>query len=141
MTSNTPCLDEFDRVVRGLRANARNAAKRNKPTMWAYYERMAERLEAHFSTCVAETRTRLIIKPKQESRVADGGIAGVALAIVQSADERCPHVPRDEAADLWALSVYANRILRAWTKGSEPTYPRADRRSLRWLRERAGVVG
>lgn len=128
MTCMTPCLAEYDRIVAACRAKARASARANKPTMWAYYERMAERLEAHFAEAVAATRAA----KGQDRRVVDGGIAGVALAIVQSADERCAELPRDAAADLWALSVYCNRILGEWV---EPV----KRRSLDWLRARAGT--
>jgi hypothetical protein len=127
----TPCLNELDRLVADLRAKATNAARQNKPTMWAYYERMAERLEAHFAEAAAEARSAPGASGK---RVADGGVAGVALAIVQSADERCCTLPRDAAADLWAISVYCNRILRKWTGEA------IRGRSLKWLRARAGLL-
>lgn len=133
MSAYTPCLDRFDSIVAHLRGQARNAARRGKPTMWAYYERMAERLEAHFAEAVAEVRSSQA--SPDSLRMLDGGIAGVALAIVQIADGRCSGLPRDAAADLWALSVYCARILAVWTPGPQP------RRSLRWLRERAGVAG
>lgn len=44
--SATPCLDEFERLVAQCRAKARNAARRSKPTMWAYYERMVAEVSA-----------------------------------------------------------------------------------------------
>lgn len=131
MTTFSPCLDELDRIIEHLRGQARNAAQRNKPTMWAYYERMAERLEAHFAEAAAMARSQ---PSPQGRRVADGGVAGVALAIVQSADERCGELPRDAAADHWALSVYCQRILAKWGRPVR-------RRSLAWLRARAGVNG
>lgn len=130
MMSATPCLDELDRLVAYCRSAARRSAGRCKPTMWAYYERMAERLEAHFAESAAVVRAEK--GGRHARRVADGGIAGVALAIVQSADERCAELPRDAAADLWALSVYCRMILGRWS-GPQP------RRSLEWLRRRACV--
>jgi hypothetical protein len=128
--SNTPCLDAFDRIVASCRVSARNAARRNKPTMWAYYLRMAEQLEGEFGDAVQAVREAT----KRDARYMDGGIAGVALAIVQDADSRCCTLKRDEAANLWALSVYASRILKVWTPGAPQR-----RRSLKWLRDRAGV--
>lgn len=85
--------------------------------MWAYYERMVERLESWFSD----------VAP------GDGSFAGAALALVQKAEELCPTLPRDQAADLWAQGVYAQRILSAWA-------PSTQRRSLAWMRLRAGVA-
>jgi hypothetical protein len=131
VTSNTPCLDRYDAIIRRLQAQARNAAKRNKPTMWAYYGRMAERLERELARSVYDARNARGKRDGLELRSIDGGIAGSALALVQRADAQVWELSRDEAADLWALSVYANRILAAWTK--------AERRSLAWLRARAGI--
>ena len=125
----TPCLDALRRELARLEAQAANAARRNKPTMWAYYARMRDELRREFGPTVARTcRARGINR-----RFHDSGIAGVALAICQRADAQCPLLPRDAAADLWALSVYASRILRSWGAGPAP------RRSLAWLRERAKV--
>lgn len=127
--SASPCCDEFVRVMRLLRSQAVNAAKRNKPTMWAYYTRMEARLRAWFSASMDAAEGA---KGSTGLSVLDGGIAGAALALVQKADRECPHLPNDEAADLWAMGTYANRILRAWGAGSP------SRRSLAWLRARAG---
>lgn len=125
----TPCLDALRRELARLEAQAANAARRNKPTMWAYYGRMIESLRREFGPTVARThRSR-----GRWRRINDGGIAGVALAICQQADSECPSLPRDAAADLWALSVYAARVLRAWGAGPGP------RRSLAWLRTRPEV--
>lgn len=129
--SNTPCLDAFDRTIASIRRNAANAVRRNKPTMWAYFGRMEEGLTKWFGATVDATRSATC--EGRALRGIDGGIAGVALALVQRSEKLCPTMPRDEAADLWALGTYANRILRAWTseKGPSPF-----RRSLAWLRQR-----
>jgi len=103
------------RIVAELRAKAKNAAMRAKPTMWAYYGEMADALESEF---------------KDVERI-DGGYAGAALAISQNAEDACPSLPRAEAARQWAISVYARRILAAWGAGiGNPV-------SLQWLRDRA----
>lgn len=125
----TPCLDALQRQINSLEHQSANAARRNKPTMWAYYARMRDELRREFGPTMARTcRAR-----GRNRRFHDSGIAGVALAICQRADAQCPLLPRDAAADLWALSVYASRILRSWGAGPAP------RRSLAWLRERAEV--
>jgi hypothetical protein len=104
-----------DEILRTLAAQAANAARRNKPTMWAYYERMRELIE------------------RELDADSDGGVAGQALALSQRAEEQCARLPPTEAADLWALGIYCRRILKAWRPGH--TY----RVSLKWLRARAGV--
>lgn len=127
--NQTPCLDALRRELARLEAQASNAARRNKPTMWAYYGRMIESLRREFGPTVARTaRAR-----GKRRRINDGGIAGVALALCQQADSECPMLPRDQAAELWAVSVYAARVLRAWGAGMPP------RRSLAWLRKRVEV--
>lgn len=128
MNSSTPCLDEFDRIVADLRNKAANSAARAKPTMWAYYGRMADALEREFADSVRDCRAA---QGHDARRVADGGLAGVALAICGHAESDCPNLDRDQAADLWALSVYCDRILRKWITPK--------RRSLAWLRNRAEV--
>jgi hypothetical protein len=131
--TNTPCLDAYTNVLLRLRADAKRSARMAKPTMWAYYERMAERVEAHLEYAAAEVRdARARGVRGLELRSIDGGIAGIALAVMQQADDRCPSLPRDAAADLWALSVYMSRIHKAWGVGQY-------RRSLAWLRNRTGV--
>jgi len=127
----TPALHEFNRVMALLRRNAANAARRNKPAMWAYYGRMEERLRAWFRVQVDATEGA---GSSDKARVIDGGIAGVALALIQKSERECPMLPRDEAADLWAMGTYATRILAAWRPGRTP---RRLCRSLAWLRERA----
>jgi hypothetical protein len=114
-------VETFRRIVADLREKERNAARRAKPTMWAYYGGMADDLEAYFS----------------DVTLSDGGFAGAALALSQKAERKCPDLPRLEAAHLWALSVYCRRILSAWTPG-EPLA--GYRPGLGWLRERAGVA-
>jgi len=74
-------------------------------------------------------RGRNSVKPPPE-----GGPPGAALALHQMAQERCPHLPPTEAADLWAVSVYARRIMRAWGLRI-----RRDDIDLAWLRHRAAV--
>lgn len=110
-------VETLRRIVADLEEKSRNAATRNKPTMWAYYGDMADELRDYFGTCHHQT---------------DGGYAGAALALVMRAEEECPTLPRGSAAHLWALSVYCRRILNAWTPA-----PHA-RPSLQWLRDRAG---
>ena len=108
-------VETFQRIVSTLDSKSANAARRNKPTMWAYYGDMADWLRAYFAD-VSDT---------------DAGYAGAALALVQRAEDDCPTLPRGEAALLWARSIYCRRILNAWTP------PPHDRPSLRWLRDRA----
>lgn len=107
----------FEAIVSALDEKSRNAALRNKPTMWAYYGDMADWMRTYFGSCQYQS---------------DGGYAGAALALVQRAEQECPTLPRPEAAVLWARSVYCRRILRAWTPGQP-----LDRTSLQWLRDRA----
>lgn len=104
----------FDELVGELRAKADNAARRNKPTMWAYYLDAAAGLADWFADV---DRT-------------DGAYAGAALALSKHAVAACPHLGPVPAARLWARGVYARRILAAWGSGSGP------RASLAWLRER-----
>lgn len=131
--AHAPCLQELDRILLQQASKARNAALRCKPTMWAYHDRMQQRLTAWFSDSSDAVRAALATGGDQLIRCADGGVAGAALALVQRAQEECCRLPRDEAADIWAMSVYANRILGKWTLTAEKP-----KRSLRWLRERGG---
>jgi len=103
-------------------AESENAARRNKPVMWAYHLAVAHALRAWFAD---------VAPCAVEDRVAQGGFAGAALALVQKADAECPTLPPTEAAHLWALRVYASRICRAW----DVDPPQA---SLNWLRRRGG---
>ena len=113
-------VETFRQIVASLDEKAVNAARRNKPTMWAYYGDMADWLRDYFGSCLSHT---------------DGGYAGAALALVQRAEDECPTLPRGEAAALWARSVYCRRILNAWTP------PPHDRPSLQWLRDRVAGEG
>lgn len=106
-------ISMYRKIRRELRNKAVNAALRNKPTMWAYYIDMEEQLATWFSGL----------------KHADGAFAGAALALSQRAVEQCPKLPPSEAARLWAMSVYARRILSAWTG-------RREKVSLNWLRNR-----
>lgn len=106
-------VETYELIQQELASKATNAASRNKPTMWAYYQDQQERLAEYFSDV---TRT-------------DGGYAGAALALHQWAEDECPTLPPIDAARLWAMSVYGRRILRAWGAGSVPV-------SLNWLRAR-----
>lgn len=108
---------EFKRILASLHVKAKRAAGQNKPVMWAYYLRMAGRLWQELGQAAP-----------------GGGIAGAALAVTQRADDDCPHLPRDEAADLWALSVYCRRIMRAWGVHPNQKHTRPD---LSWLRNRS----
>lgn len=111
----------IDHAVR----QSENAARRNKPVIWAYHLAVARRLRAWFES----------VEPAApEDRVGQGGFAGAALALVQKAERECPRLPADEAAILWALGTYASRICAAWDVS-------VGRRSLHWLRERAHEAG
>ncbi len=103
----------FRALIADLDARAANAAQRNKPTMWAYYLDMVEGLEGWFAGIDG-----------------DGGFAGAALALSQKAEAECGSLPHRDAARLWALGVYARRVLSAWGVGTGP------RVSLAWLRDR-----
>jgi hypothetical protein len=112
-------VEVFNEIVADLDRKARNAALRNKPTMWAYYGEMADWLRDYFGTCRSQ---------------CDGGYAGAAAALVERAEDECPTLPRTEAAALWARSVYCRRILNAWWPGVERY-----RSSLQWLRDRVAA--
>lgn len=105
-------LDRLDAITADLRRQAANAARRNKPTMWAYFVDVEAGLRVWFS---GTPRT-------------DGAIAGAALALSQKAVRLCPDLPPADAARLWALGVYAKRVLRAWGV--------TERVSLEWLHRR-----
>lgn len=107
----------YQAILTELQTSARNAARRNKPVQWAYFVEVEQGLRAWFA----------------DTTPSDGGYAGRALALTQKAQAQCPTLPPAEAARLWALGVYARRILRAWGVPE----PKRDRPSLTWLRERA----
>jgi hypothetical protein len=108
-------VEEFHFVLEELRRKAEQAVLQNKPDRWDYYLEMAERLTEWFSGVDAN----------------DGGYAAAALALSQKAKAECPLLARREAVRLWALGVYARRILRAWGAGT------GARPSLEWFRRRA----
>ncbi len=109
-----PPVAEYDALIADLRRRAANAARRNKPTMWAYYLDTAQGLEDWFADVDRN----------------DGAYAGAALALSESAERACPNLEPLAAARLWARGVYARRILATWGAGT------GSRVSLRWLRER-----
>ena len=108
-------VEEFDFLLQELRRKAEAAVLHNKPDRWDYYLEMVERLTEWFSGVDAN----------------DGSYAGAALALSQKAEAECPLLARREAVRLWALGVYARRILRARGAGTGP------RPSLEWFRQRA----
>lgn len=108
----------YDAWLWRLRQSAANAARRNKPVMWAYYLEMEAELRRHFA---GVERT-------------DGSYAGVALATSQLAEREAPilaSLDPSHAARWWAVGVYCRRILRAWgvSDGHRP--------SLAWLHDQA----
>jgi hypothetical protein len=107
-------VEEFRFLSEELRRKA-EAAVHNKPDRWDYYVEMVERLTEWFSGVDAN----------------DGSYAAAALALSQKAKAECPLLTRREAVRLWALGVYARRILRAWGTGTGP------RARLEWFRRRA----
>jgi len=109
-------VDEFHFVLEQLRRKAEQAVSHNKPDRWDYYVEMVERLTEWFSGVDA----------------TDGSYAGAALALSRKAEADCPLLARREAVRLWALGVYARRILRASGAGT------VGRPSLEWFRRRAG---
>lgn len=110
-------LEAYQQAIADLRRQALNAAARNKPTMWAYLSDCADGLDAW-----------LIEPTDDEALFACLGICERATLICGASDIR-----PTEAARIWALSVYARRILRA---SGQP----APRASLAWLRELTGAV-
>ena len=105
-------------ILEELRCKAQAAVTHNNPDRRDYYVEMIERLTAWFSEVDAN----------------DGSYADAALALSQKAEAECPLLARREAVRLWALGVYARRILRAWGVGTG-TQP-----SLEWFRRRAASV-
>lgn len=110
----------FDELMIDLAERRKNAALRKKPTMWAYYGTVRTFLAEYFS----------------DVQRTDGSFAGAALALSQRAERKCPKLPDEEAARLWAVGVYARRILAAWGAGAGGRGP-GGRVSLQWLRKRA----
>lgn len=107
-------LATYDALIVELRAKAGNAARRNKPTMWAYNLEAIDGLEA----TVGRDRT-------------DGGVIRAARTLSAQARLHCPALPPTEAARLWALGIYSRRILERAGQAPGP------RPSLAWLKERA----
>jgi hypothetical protein len=114
MSATDGPVSRYAEIMSSLDSQARNAIRRGKPTMWAYFVETREGLRSYFAH----------VTP------TDGGYAGAALALSQRAESRCPTLPVHEAARLWALSVYARRILASWGVGT------GGRVSLQWLRDR-----
>jgi hypothetical protein len=110
-------IERYRQILAELETKAQNAARRNKPTMWAHYLDMHTGLVEWFSDVALD----------------DGGYAGAALALSSRAELNCPELPPTEAARLWSLGVYARRILAAWGAGI------GGRPSLSWLHDRALV--
>lgn len=99
-------------LVADLRRDARNAARRNKPTMWAYFHGVANRLEGLLAEADdAECEKRL-------------------RAIIYSAELLAPESTTSDAARMWAEAIYARRLLRSHGL-------RVARPSLEWLHLRA----
>jgi hypothetical protein len=111
-------VEEFHFLLEQLRRKAEQAVSHNKPDRWDYYVEMVEHLTEWFSGVEAN----------------DGSYAGAALALSQKAEAACPLLARREAVRLWALGIYARRILRAWGAGTGP------RPSLEWFRRCAASV-
>ena len=109
---------EFQFVLEELHRKAEAAVLHKKPDRWDYYLEMLERLTEWFRGVGAN----------------DVSYAGAALALSQKAADECPLLARHEAVRLWALGVYARRILRTWgaCRGARP--------SLEWFRRRAASV-
>ena len=109
---------EFQFVLEELHRKAEAAVLHKKPDRWDYYLEMLERLTEWFRGVEAN----------------DVSYAGAALALSQKAADECPLLARHEAVRLWALGVYARRILRTWgaCRGARP--------SLEWFRRRAAGV-
>jgi len=97
---------------------AEAAVLHNKPDRCDYYLEMVERLTEWF----------------REVDANDGSYACAAPALSQKAEAECPLLARHEAVRLWALGVYARRILRTWGAGT------GARPSLEWFRRRAASV-
>jgi hypothetical protein len=123
---NLTALRARDAVMESVRERAENAKKTNKPMMWAYLVRMFKRLDYELGP--ADMDHQVIVK---------------CQGIVQDAADQCPRLVSHgdngatEAADLWALSVYATRILTLC--GRAHTYSQADR-SLDWLHDQPRLV-
>ncbi len=111
-------VEEFHFVLEELRRKVEQAVLHNKPDRWDYYLEMVERLTEWFAGVEAN----------------GGSYARAALALSQKAEAECPLLARREAVRLWALGVYARRILRAWGAGTRA------RPSLEWFRRRAASV-
>lgn len=91
---------------------SRNAAQRNKPTMWAYHLKMARHLKALRSGTPAQVERRV----RNTERINR---------------ETAPTSPPELAATLWALSIYLRLALDIKS---------APRGSLDWLHTRGENV-
>jgi hypothetical protein len=109
-------VEAFDAGVRELERQSVNAARRNKPTMWAYYADQAETLRA-LSIYRADV-------DRLEQALRD--LTTVALAV-------SPVLSPLAAARAWSRGVHARKILRAGGL-------RAPDPSLSWLRARATIA-
>lgn len=118
-----PTRAELDRWIEHAAVQSENAARRNKPAMWAYWLSVHDGLVEWFRDVQDDEQ--------------GGGIAGAALALIQHADEEVsdPDGSPRELARWWSLRVYAVRVLRTWVPGP---MGRRERGSLAWLRARAG---
>ena len=111
-------VEEFHFVLEELHRKAEAAVLHKKPDRRDYYLEMVERLREWFRGVEA----------------TDVSYAGAALVLSQKAADECPLLARHEAVRLWALGVYARRILRTWGAC------RGARASLEWFRRRAASV-
>ena len=95
-------LREFvERLITTLRGQARNAALRGKPTMWAYYLRMEAEVIRVYSPALERNEDAII----EAARSVEQQARRMCLLSTESG-------PGDKA--LWyACSVYARMILRA----------------------------
>ena len=109
---------EFHVVLEDLHRQAEAAVLHKKPDRCDYYLEMVERLTGWCRGVEAN----------------DVSYAGAALALSQKAADECLLLARHEAVRLWAVGVYARRILRTWgaCTGARP--------SLEWFRRRATGV-
>ncbi|MGH2362415.1 MAG: hypothetical protein ACRDGM_17975 [bacterium] len=110
-------VEACEQVRDELLAKALNAARRNKPLMWAYYEDCYLRVESLL-------RDRTVW--------SDEGYLGRLLDEHSLAESIYCHTDSFTCAKRHAYTVYAARILRL-------AGYRSKRASLAWLRRRAGL--
>lgn len=92
-------------LCKKLQAQADNAARRGKPTMWAYYLRMLEHVVSTYSDALAKNEDAIV---KQ------------AYWVEQEAMRICfvsPDATYSDMALWYAYSVYARKILHAAGRG------------------------